>query len=72
MRSSCAILPIELMRATVRVTSPALIMPRPAQAVLFRLLVAVGTALGRYRGNDWPGCPSRCPGALMCAEESAN
>ena len=54
-----------------RRTQAVLIMPRPVQAVLFRLLVAVGTVLGRYRGNDWPGCPSRCPGALIGAEESA-
>ena len=46
-----------------RRTQDVLIMPRPVQAVLFRLLVALGTVLGRYRGNDWPGCPSRCTGA---------
>lgn len=40
-----------------------LILPRPIQAVLFRVLVAVGTLLGRYRGSDWPGCPARCLGA---------
>jgi len=48
-----------------------LIMPRPVQAVLFRVLVAVGTVLGRYRGDDWPGCPSRCSGAAMAAGEGA-
>lgn len=46
-----------------RRTQSVLIMPRPIQAVLFRVVVAVGTVLGRYRGEDWPGCPSRCPGA---------
>ena len=40
-----------------------LLMPRPIQAVLFRVIVTVGTLLGRYRGDDWPGCPSRCLGA---------
>ena len=45
------------------------IMPRPIQAVLFRVIVAVGTVLGRYRGDDWPGCPSRCLGAPMGVEE---
>jgi len=44
------------------------IMPRPIQAVLFRVIVAVGTLLGRYRGEDWPGCPSRCLGAPLDAE----
>lgn len=48
-----------------RHTQAVLIMPRPLQAVLFRVVVAIGTVLGRYRGNDWPGCPSRCPGAPM-------
>ena len=45
--------------------------PRPVQAVLFRVVVALGTVLGRYRGNDWPGCPSRCLGAPLCAEGEA-
>jgi hypothetical protein len=45
------------------------IMPPPIQAVLFRVIVAVGTLLGRYRGEDWPGCPSRCVGAPFAAEE---
>ncbi len=44
-------------------TQAILVIPRPVQAVLFRLLVAVGTVLGRYRGHDWPGSPARCPGA---------
>lgn len=46
-----------------RRTQAVLIMPRPIQAVLFRVIVAIGTVLGRYRGNNWPGCPSRCLGA---------
>jgi len=46
-----------------RDTQAMLIMPRPIQAVLFRVVVAIGTLLGRYRGTDWPGCPERCPGA---------
>jgi hypothetical protein len=35
------------------------------QAVLFRVIVALGTLLGRYRGTDWPGCPDRCAPAPM-------
>ena len=47
------------------------IMPLPIQAVLFRVIVTVGTLLGRYRGEDWPGCPSRCLGAPLDAEGAA-
>jgi quercetin dioxygenase-like cupin family protein len=46
-----------------RHTQVALVMPQPLQAVLFRVMVAVGTLLGRYRGTEWPGCPERCTGA---------
>jgi mannose-6-phosphate isomerase-like protein (cupin superfamily) len=46
-----------------RRTQAALVMPLPLQAVLFRVVVAVGTLLGRYRGTSWPGCPTRCTGA---------
>ena len=53
-----------------RDTQAVLIMPRPIQAVLFRLIVAIGTVLGRYRGTDWPGCPARCLGAPTVAESA--
>jgi mannose-6-phosphate isomerase-like protein (cupin superfamily) len=46
-----------------RRTQVVLIMPRPIQAVLFPVIIAVGTLFGRYRGTAWPGCPSRCTGA---------
>lgn len=46
-----------------RRTQTVLVMPPAIQAVLFRVVVAVGTALGRYRGTGWPGCPTRCTGA---------
>ncbi len=46
-----------------RQTQTVLLMPPVVQAVLFRVLVAVGTVLGRYRGTEWPGCPARCTGA---------
>ena len=52
-----------------RHTQAALIMPRPIQALLLRVLVAIGTVLGRYRGNDWPGCPSHSLGAPIDAAE---
>jgi mannose-6-phosphate isomerase-like protein (cupin superfamily) len=51
-----------------RHTQAVVIMPRPIQAVLFRVIVAIGTVLGRYRGNDWPGCPSRCTGAPLAED----
>jgi mannose-6-phosphate isomerase-like protein (cupin superfamily) len=46
-----------------RRTQTVLIMPLAVQAILFRLVVGIGTVLGRYRGTDWPGCPARCTGA---------
>lgn len=46
-----------------RETQTALVMGRPLQAVVFRVAVALGTLLGRYRGSDWPGSPARCLGA---------
>ncbi|MGE5176541.1 MAG: cupin domain-containing protein [Hyphomicrobiales bacterium] len=46
-----------------RRTQAVVLMPGPIQAVLFRVIVAVGTVLGRYRGTDWPGSPERCTGA---------
>jgi mannose-6-phosphate isomerase-like protein (cupin superfamily) len=54
-----------------RRTQAVLIVPAPIQAVLFRVVVAVGTMLGRYRGTVWPGCPSRCPGAPLDQEALA-
>lgn len=45
-----------------RHTQAVLLMPRPLQTVLFRVLVVVGTILGKYRGTSWPGCPARCTG----------
>jgi mannose-6-phosphate isomerase-like protein (cupin superfamily) len=54
-----------------RRTQAVLVLTPPIQAVLFRMVVAVGTLLGRYHGDGWPGCPSRCPGAPMSAEEDA-
>jgi quercetin dioxygenase-like cupin family protein len=48
-----------------RHTQALAMMPRPVQAVLFGAIVAIGTLIGRYRGEDWPGCPSRCQGASL-------
>ena len=46
-----------------RRTQAVLFMPLPLQRILFPVIVALGTLLGRYRGTDWPGCPARCTGA---------
>jgi quercetin dioxygenase-like cupin family protein len=46
-----------------RRTQTILVVPPMVQAVLFRVIVAVGMLLGRYRGTEWPGCPARCTGA---------
>lgn len=54
-----------------RRTQAVLIMPRPLQAILFPLVVALGTLLGRYRGTAWPGCPARCTGAPGPASPAA-
>jgi hypothetical protein len=48
-----------------RRTQAVLVMPDALQRVLFRIVVAIGTVLGRYRGTDWPGCPVRCTGAPL-------
>jgi hypothetical protein len=37
-----------------RHTQTTLVMPRPIQAALFRVIFTVGTLLGRYRGDGWP------------------
>jgi len=46
-----------------RRTQTVLVMPLPIQPIFFRVLVVLGTVLGRYRGTEWPGCPERCTGA---------
>ena len=52
-----------------RQTQTVLVMPLPVQAVLFRVVMVLGTLLGRYRGTEWPGCPARCTGAPEVAGE---
>lgn len=51
-----------------RSTQAAFVAPRVLQAILFPLLVGLGTLLGKYRGTGWPGCPARCTGAPLAAE----
>ena len=54
-----------------RTTQAAFVTPRPVLAVLFPILVGLGTLLGKYRGTEWPGCPVRCTGAPIVAAEDA-
>ena len=37
--------------------------PQIVQRILFPLVLLVGHALGKYRGDDWPGSPASCTGA---------
>ena len=46
-----------------RRTQAILVMPQAVQGIVFGIVVAIGTVLGRYRGTEWPGCPARCTGA---------
>jgi uncharacterized cupin superfamily protein len=53
-----------------RRTQRVVLMPRPIEAVVLPLIVLVGTLLGRYRGTEWPGCPSRSQEApLLSGDE---
>jgi mannose-6-phosphate isomerase-like protein (cupin superfamily) len=54
-----------------RKTQTILAMPRLIQSVMLPLAVLVGTALGKYRGTAWPGCPERCVGAPSPSTPSA-
>jgi mannose-6-phosphate isomerase-like protein (cupin superfamily) len=37
--------------------------PRAIQRIVFPLILFVGRALGKYRGDSWPGSPASCTGA---------
>jgi hypothetical protein len=52
-----------------RHTQVVLFAPRAVQMILVPVLVMLGTLLGRYRGADWPGSPSRCTGAPLVAAD---
>jgi len=47
------------------------VIPRAVQRVLLPGVVLLGTVLGKYRGTNWPGCPSRCTGAPLASPEGA-
>jgi len=54
-----------------RRTQTVMVMPPPIQAILFRVVIVLGTLLGRHRGTEWAGCPARCTGAPEGAGEDA-
>ena len=46
-------------RHTQALTAP----PRVIQKILFPVVLLVGSVLGKYRGDSWPGSPASCTGA---------
>ena len=46
-----------------RHTQVIVVPPVAVQRIVFPVVLLVGHLLGKYRGNDWPGSPSSCPGA---------
>lgn len=46
-------------RHTQAVVSP----PRAIQKIVFPVVLIIGTILGKYRGDGWPGSPASCTGA---------
>lgn len=44
------------------------LLPQWVQAILLPAIVLMGTALGRYRGTNWPGCPDRCAKAPLVSD----
>ena len=55
-----------------RRTQRVVLMPGPIEAVVLPLIVLVGTLLGRYRGTDWPGCPSRSQEAPLVSGDEVH
>jgi mannose-6-phosphate isomerase-like protein (cupin superfamily) len=48
-------------RRTQAVVTP----PVMIQRILFPVVLLIGHALGKYKGQGWPGCPEDCPGAPL-------
>lgn len=46
-----------------RHTQAVVVPPRAVQRIVFPLVLLLGRALGKYRGDDWPGAPASCTGA---------
>ena len=54
-------------RRTQAVMTP----PRAIQRVVFPVVLLIGGILGKYKGQDWPGCPDSCTGAPWSAAANA-
>jgi quercetin dioxygenase-like cupin family protein len=39
--------------------------PVAIQRILFPVVLLIGRVLGKYKGEDWPGCPEACIGAPL-------
>ena len=48
-------------RGTQGVVTP----PVTIQRILFPVVLLIGRVLGKYKGQDWPGCPESCTGAPL-------
>ncbi len=48
-------------RRTQAVATP----PVAIQRILFPVVLLIGRVLGKYKGQDWPGCPEACTGAPL-------
>jgi quercetin dioxygenase-like cupin family protein len=46
-----------------RHTQAVMLPPRIIQQIIFPLILLAGRALGKYRGDSWPGSPASCTGA---------
>lgn len=46
-----------------RHTQTVMLPPAAVQRILFPVVLLVGRALGKYRGENWPGSPASCTGA---------
>lgn len=54
-----------------RATQRVFLLPGPIQDLVFGLAYLLGTLLGKYRGEEWPGAPARCTGAPTVVSEEA-
>jgi hypothetical protein len=51
-------------RQTQRMATP----PMVIQRILFPVVLLIGRILGKYKGQDWPGCSENCTGAPFANE----
>jgi quercetin dioxygenase-like cupin family protein len=45
--------------------------PVAIQRILFPVVLLLGRILGKYKGQDWPGCPETCTGAPLSEAATA-